>query len=168
MAQNALTAGLPDSEQQIAAVEGRCRQMVNQRALWSAGVSAVPLPALDIVADMGLFKRLINDINAEFGLTPRQIDRLQPSLRQVATQAVASVGGATVGKLVTSNMLSMLLRRTVRKQITRQITKYVPVAGQLVAAAVGFAAFRLVGNHHIASCVAVAREVLQKRQTIGV
>jgi uncharacterized protein (DUF697 family) len=167
MAHPGTAIDIPASESTIAEAASRCRRMVTQRAVWSAGVSAVPLPMLDIATDIGLFKKLIEDINAEFGLTPQQIGRLQPRLRQLAYQAVASVGGAMAGKLVTRRMLAMLLKRTAKKQVTRQITKYVPVAGQVVAAAVGFAAFRAIGNHHVDACVSVAREVMAKRAAAG-
>lgn len=167
MASTGTVIEIPASERSIAEAETRCRRMVTQRAMWSAGVSAVPLPMLDIATDMGLFKKLIEDINAEFGLTPRQIGRLQPHLRHLAYQAVASVGGSLAGKLVTRRMLAMILKRTAKKQVTRQISKYVPLAGQAVAAAVGFAAFRAIGNRHVDACVSVAREVMAKRAAAG-
>lgn len=163
----ATTAGewilVPASAQDIEQVRQRCRAMVRRRALWSAGVSAVPLPGLDVVSDMGMFARLIEEVNREFGLTPAQIERMQPRLRVVVYEAAVSVGGMLVGKLITRELLLQLLKRSGVKAVARQASKFVPLAGQIVSAAIGFAAFRQIGYQHVDACAAVAQELLTRQ-----
>ena len=151
---------IPGTAQDIAVVRERCRQLVRRRALWSAGVSAVPLPGLDVLTDLQLFSRLIDDINHEFGLTPAQIERLKPELRLIVYEAAVGVGGMLVGKLVTRELLVKLLQKTGFKSAARQAGKWVPLAGQAVSAGIGYALFRQIGYQHVEACAAVAQEVL--------
>src|SRR3954463_14014729 len=92
---------IPASQRDIDAVRERCRRLVRRRAMVSAGVAAVPIPGLDVVSDLRLFALLIDDINEEFGLSDRQIERLQPKFKLIAYEAAIGVGGMLVGKLVT-------------------------------------------------------------------
>lgn len=151
---------LPGSERDIAALRAHCRAMVRRRALLSAGLSALPIPGLDLLGDMRLFSLLIDDINQAFGLSAAQVARLRPRQRVLAYETALGVGGVLVGKLVTRELLLQLLRRTGAKSLARQAGKLVPVAGQLTAAALGFALFRQIGNQHVEACAAVARELL--------
>lgn len=151
---------VPASAQEIEQVRQRCRAMVRRRAAWSAGVAAVPLPGLDVVSDLGMFARLIEEVNREFGLTPAQIEQLQPRLRVVVYEAAVSVGGMLVGKLITRELLLGLLKRSGVKAVAKQASKLVPIAGQIVSAAIGFAAFRQIGYQHVDACAAVAKQLL--------
>ncbi len=151
---------VPATARDIAAVRERCRQLVRRRAMLSAGVSAVPIPGLDVVSDLRLFTLLIEDINQEFGLSAQQIERLQPQFRVIAYQAAMGVGGMLVGKLVTREVIGHVLRRTGMKAVARQAGKFVPVAGQLAAAGLGFYAFRQIGYQHVEACARVAQELV--------
>ena len=42
---------IPGNEQQIEETRERCRRLVRRRAAISAGVSAVPIPGVDVVSD---------------------------------------------------------------------------------------------------------------------
>ncbi len=151
---------LPASPGDIAEVRERCRRMVRRRAVVSAGVSAVPIPGVDIVSDLKLFTQLIDDVNREFGLTPEQVEKLQPKYKLIAYQAAVSVGGALVGRLVTRDMVVKLLQRTGKKIVAKQASKFVPLAGQVTSAAIGFFAFRQIGYQHVEACARVAQELL--------
>lgn len=155
----------PVSEAEIEAVRERCREMVRKRALVSAGVAAVPLPGLDVLSDLSTFTLLVEEVNKEFGLSQKQIERLHPRLRVLAYQAAASVGGMLVGKLVTKRLVLVLFKRAGVKIAAKTVAKVVPVAGQVASAAIGFALFRKMGYQHVDACAKVARE-LQKLQVI--
>jgi len=153
---------VPSSEKELGEVCERCRRLVQRRAAVSAGISAVPLPGLDVVTDLGLFTTLIDDINREFGLTPEQVERLRPELKIRAYEAAVSVGGAMVGRYVTRELVLKLLRRTAGKSVAKQATRFVPFAGQAVSAAIGFFAFRQIGYQHVEACASVARALMSK------
>jgi uncharacterized protein (DUF697 family) len=150
---------VPSTSADIEAVRERCRRLVRRRAVISAGVSAIPLPGIDVVSDLSLFTLLINDINREFGLTPEQIDRLQPRLRLIAYEAAVGIGGMMVGKLITREVVLALFKRSGMKMLTKSAARVVPIAGQIASAAIGYGVFRSMGYQHVDACVAVANEV---------
>ena len=143
----------------IDAARERCREMVRQRALVSAGVAAVPLPGVDILSDLTTFTVLVEEVNKEFGLSQQQIERLNPRMRVLAYQTAASVGGMLVGKLVTRGLVLQLFKRAGIKIAAKTAAKVVPFAGQVASAAIGFALFRRMGYQHVEACEKVAREL---------
>ena len=152
-------AMLPVSSEDLERVRDRCRALVRKRAAISAGVSVIPLPGVDVVADLSSFAVMVEEINQAFGLSPDQIDRLQPRMRVAAYQAVAALGGTLVGKIVTKELVLKLLQKSGAKLAAKSAAKIVPLAGQVASAAIGFALFRQMGYQHIDACIRVAREV---------
>lgn len=150
---------LPVSSEDLERVRDRCRALVRKRAAISAGVSVIPLPGVDVVADLSSFAVMVEEINKAFGLSPDQIDRLQPRMRVAAYQAVAALGGTLVGKIVTKELVLKLLQKSGAKLAAKSAAKIVPLAGQVASAAIGFALFRQMGYQHIDACIRVAREV---------
>ena len=151
---------LPTSPADIGEVRERCRRLVRRRAALSAGMAAVPIPGIDIVSDIKLLADLIDEINTAFGLTPEQIERMQPKFRLIAYEAAVSVGGMLVGKFITRDLMFKLLAKSGRKLVARQASKIVPLAGQVASAAIGFFAFRQIGYQHVEACARVAAELL--------
>jgi uncharacterized protein (DUF697 family) len=150
---------LPISNAEIDQVSERCRSLVRKRAAISAGVAAVPIPGVDIAADLTSFASMVEDINRAFGLTPEQVERLNPRMRIVTYQAIGTLGGMLVGKIVTKELVIKLLQKAGTKLAAKSMAKVVPLAGQVVSAAIGFALFRKMGYQHIDACAQVAREV---------
>jgi uncharacterized protein (DUF697 family) len=150
---------MPASTDDIAQVRERCRRLVRKRATISAGVAAIPLPGVDILADLTAFATMVEEINKAFGLTPEQIERLQPRLRVVAYEAAASLGGMLVGKLITRELVMHLFKKSGLKLAAKTTAKMVPLAGQLASAAIGFTLFRQMGYQHVEACVKVVEEV---------
>jgi uncharacterized protein (DUF697 family) len=153
---------LPTAPADIELARAQCMSLVNKRAAYSAGVAAVPLPGIDMVADLTSFASMVEDINKAFGLTPDQIERLQPRMRIAAYEAVGALGGMLVGKLVTKELVLKLLQKMGGRLAAKSAAKVVPLAGQIASAAIGFALFRKMGKQHVEACVKVAREVALK------
>jgi uncharacterized protein (DUF697 family) len=150
---------VPTTKADIEQVRERCRRLVRRRAVISAGVSAVPIPGVDVVSDLSLFTLLINDINKEFGLTPEQIELLQPRLRLIAYEAAVGMGGMMVGRLITRELVLKVFQKSSTKLLARTAARVVPIAGQIAAAAIGFGVFRAMGYQHVDACAAVAAQV---------
>jgi uncharacterized protein (DUF697 family) len=160
-APGAAVALLPLTADDIGRVRERCRALVRKRAAISAGISAVPIPGVDMVADLTSFASMVEDINKDFGLTPAQIEAMQPHMRVVTYQAMAALGGTLVGKIVTKELVLKLLQKSGAKLAVKSATRFVPLAGQIASAAIGFALFRQMGYQHVEACAKVAREVGQ-------
>lgn len=151
---------IPSNQKEIEYVRERCRKLVRRRAVISAGVSSVPIPGVDVVSDLTLFKKLVDDVNSEFGLSPEQIDKLEPSHKLIAYKVAAGVGGAMVGKFVTRELLMRVFKKVGTRMATKSMTKFVPFAGQIASAAIGFAMFRKLGYEHVEACTKVANELM--------
>lgn len=136
----------------------RSRKLLNQRALIAAVASAVPVPGLDWAVDAALLSRLIPAINKEFGLAPEQIDQLDPTKREQVQKAVTMVGSVLVGSFISRDLVLKAATRIGARMATKQLAKYVPLAGQIVAATVGYAAIRYFGEEHMKDCIRVARQ----------
>lgn len=156
---------VPANDADLDAVVQQCRRLVRQRSLLAAGVAMVPVPGLDWLTDIGVLMRVLPEINAAFGLTPEQIDRLAPERRLAAFKAVSAGGGMLVGKIVTKDLVMTLLRVVGVRLTTQQAAKYVPIAGQAASAALTYSALRYVCEQHIQQCVAVARELRPSEPT---
>ena len=156
---------LPSSLDDVELIRKKCRRLAIRRAAMSAGVSALPIPGLDIATDLTFLARVIHDINVEFGLSPEQIERLQPKMRLIAYEAMVGMGGLLVGRLVTREVVAHLLARSGLKMLVQHAAKIVPVAGQIVSVSIGFVTFRAVANQHIDACVAVAAELVSQQNT---
>lgn len=142
----------------LAAAVARSRKLLNKRAMVAAAASAVPVPGLDWAVDAAMLSRLIPEINKEFGLTPQQLDRLEPKKRDQVQKAVTMVGSVLIGKLISRDLVIKAATKIGMRLTTKQLAKYVPFAGQIVSAAVGYAAIRYLGEEHMKDCIRVARE----------
>lgn len=151
---------LPRDAGQIEAIAAQCRQRVAQRALLSAGATVVPLPGFDLVADVAVLTRLLHEINEAFGLTPAQIEALSPGKRFTVYKAVQAAGATAVGRLVTRELIALLLRGLARKVATKTVLRFVPFAGQALAAGISYGLLKMLGERHIADCVRVASAVI--------
>ena len=136
----------------------RSRKLLNKRALVAAVASAVPVPGLDWAVDAAMLSKLIPEINKEFGLTPAQLDQLDPKKRDQVQKAVALVGSVLIGKFISKDLVIKAATKIGVRLSTKQLAKYVPFAGQIVSAAVGFAAIRYFGEEHMKDCIRVAQQ----------
>ena len=136
----------------------RSRKMLHKRALLAGAVSAVPVPGLDWAVDAAMLSKLIPEINREFGLTPEQLDSLNPKKREQVQKAVTLVGSVLIGKLISKDLVIKAATTIGMRLSTKQLAKYVPFAGQIVAATVGYAAIRYLGEEHMKDCIRVAQQ----------
>lgn len=146
-----LAAGHPALMERVRA----CRRLLNRRALTAAAASAVPLPGLDWAVDAALLAKLLPELNAQFGLTPEQLARLPAHQRHQVQKSVTAVGSVVIGKLVTREVVIRLARTIGVRMTAKQAARYVPIAGQAVAAMMGYAALRYLGEEHLKDCVRV-------------
>jgi len=141
---------------QLTAAVLACRKLLHRRAVVAAAASAVPLPGLDWAVDAALLARLVPAMNARFGLTPEQIDLLAPEKRQQVQKAVTMVGSALIGKFISKEVVLRLAQTVGVRMGAKQAAKYVPFAGQAVAAVMGYSVLRYLGEEHLKDCVRVA------------
>lgn len=150
----------PKTIEDLDRLRNQCKSMVTTRAGLSAGVSVVPIPGLDLGADVALLIDLIASINRQFGLTPAQIDDLDIRSKKIILIAITSIGSEMVGKLITKPLIIQVLKRVGVQLATKSVVKYVPFLGSVIAASISFGAMKLVGDSHVDACYAVAQKAL--------
>lgn len=147
---------LPAHRRDLDEVARRCRKLVMQRALVSAGATVVPIPGFDLLVDVGVLVRMLERVNAEFGLTPAQIEALAPKKRLTVYKAAETLGATAVGRAITREIVALMMRSVARRFAAKATTRYVPLAGQALAASMSFLALKYLGDRHIDDCLKVA------------
>ena len=122
------------------------------------GTAQTPAAAAPTAADAALLSRLIPQISTNFGLGDAQIARLSPAKRDKVQNTVNMLGGVLIGKLITKDVILRGAKAIGVRLTAQQASKYVPIAGQAVAAALGYATLRYLGEQHLRDCVRVAHE----------
>lgn len=151
---------LPEHHRDVQAIAHRCRRLVTQRAMVSATAAVVPVPGLDLMVDVGVLTRMLEEINQAFGLTPMQIELLERERRSSVYRAIRALDSSAVGRAVTREVLALAVKQVAQRVAVKSAARYVPLAGQAVAAGLSFAALKYLGERHIADCVAVANRVI--------
>ena len=154
----ATTLQLSDHDPELAERVRYCRRLLNRRALVAAAASAVPVPGLDWAVDAALLSKLVPEINRQFGLTPEQLDKLPHHKREQVQKAVGAIGSMLVGKLITRDLVLRFAGKVGMRMTAKQAARYVPLAGQLVSALVGYGAIRYLGEAHIKDCIRVVQD----------
>lgn len=148
---------IPNIEK-LDAIRAECKAIVRTRARISAGVAIIPIPLADIGVDAALIRGMISAINQKFGLTPAQIERLEPQIRKEVLAAVAGVGSGLIGRIISKKLIMHIFKKIGSRVATKSVAKYLPVLGSAVAATVSFGAIKMLGDSHIEDCYAVAKQ----------
>ena len=142
---------------ELDAIRDDCRRMVTKRAAISAGAAVVPVPGADLVADVGILRKMLPAISERFGLREDQVDKMDASRAQQVLAIAASMGNNVIGRAVSKRVVIALLRRVGIRVATASVARYVPFIGSAVAATISFGAMKLAGNAHIDDCYATAK-----------
>lgn len=157
---------LPETLDELDAVRERCREIVTKSASLSATVAIVPLPGLDVGTDIAILTRLLPRISREFGLSAEQLQELDTETRKIVLVLASALGSELVGRTITREVVTQLLKKVGIRLTTGTLSKLVPLVGQALAASVSFAAMRFLGNGHVEDCYRVARRALEARAQI--
>jgi uncharacterized protein (DUF697 family) len=151
----------PRTIEELNALRDECKSMVTKRAGLSATAAVVPIPGVDIGADVTLLLEMIPAINRKFGLTPEQIEDLDPQIKKIILVAITSIGSELIGKIVTTQLILQVLKRVGIRVATKSVAKFIPILGQALAASISFGAMKMVGNAHVDDCYEVAKRAIQ-------
>ena len=144
-------------------IREECKALVTRRAGISAGASIVPIPGLDIGADMVILSEMLETINRRFGLSQKQVDLLDPQLKKIVLVAATSIGSELVGNFITRQILMRLLQKIGVRVASKSALRFIPILGQGIAAGISFGAMKMLGNAHVDDCYKIACEL---RETV--
>lgn len=148
--------------EQLDQVRDECRRIVTRRAGLSAGVAVIPIPGLDIGTDVSILLALLPMINEKFGLSAQQLEQLHPNRKKMTFIAITGVGSRIIGKTITREVVTLLLKRVGIRIATKSVARFVPLIGSAASAGLSFSAMKLLGNSHIDDCYRVVSQVLQR------
>lgn len=141
-------------------VRNECKKMVSLRATASAGAAALPFPGADIATDIGLLMELIPTINRKFGLSPEQIDQLDPRSKQILMKIITAIGSQLAGKYISKTIIVQLLKKVSARVAVKSIAKFIPGLGTLIASSLSFGAMKILGDQHVDECYEIIKRTL--------
>ncbi|QRN48621.1 hypothetical protein KYI11_00215 [Macrococcoides bohemicum] len=140
-------------------------RIVKQRATTSGAIAAVPVPGVDVAADIGLIMEVVDKINKKFGLSNDQIDDLDAAEKQKILVIVTSVGNQFIGKNLTKELVMKVLKTMGFKKLRdKQIAKFVPVIGAVVSGGISYSAMYALGKRHVDECYMVCQEMIESEK----
>ena len=155
----------PETLEELEHIKQECNALVNKRALLSGAAAVIPLPGVDISADITIMMELLLEINKRFGLSEEQLNQMDFERKKVLLVIISSVGNELVGKNITASLVRSVLRKASNKIAAKQASKFIPLAGQAVSAGISFAAMRYLGNNHIEQCYQIALQYMSSIDT---
>lgn len=159
---------MPTNMIELERVKAECVTLVNKRAAASGLVSAVPIPGIDIAADVSMLLELMRKINIRFGLTPEQVEELDDFSKQIVFGVIKQSGKFAIqkgieilGEKAAKQALARVVTNQIAKQAGKQLGKFIPIIGQIAAAGIGFSAMKMAGQNHIDECYEIVKEVIE-------
>lgn len=134
-----------------------CRTLVTRRARISGAIAAVPLPFLDVAAEIGILSRLLPHISGRFELTDSEIRALDPESQTVVYGAIRGLGETLVGKAITQGMIVGAAHKIGARIAAKQAARLAPIVGQAASAGLSYALMQRIGQRHVEQCYIVAR-----------
>lgn len=135
------------------------KRVCSQRVNWSAAVAAasgtVPIPGANFAIDIPVLLALCHFIRETYDLTDRAL-----ATKDFAIPALAPLVNSVV-KYASTEGVVLLLKEFSGMVVAEQIAKFVPFVGTVVAASLGFAVTRKVGNFYLGDCHKLAAAVLE-------
>lgn len=153
------TGGFTASPEGSADLRRQCRQLARQRAMLGAASSLIPIPGVDLATDLAMMNHLIGRINTHFGLTEAQIRQLSSPQQALMLRLLAGAGGTLALRLTTPALLARILRLAGLRLGVMEAARFVPLAGQLVAAGIGYWTVNTVARRHIDQCERLLAEL---------
>ena len=144
-------------------VREECLELVKKRSYVSAGVAVIPIPFFDVIIDVGMLSLLIPEINARFGLAPKQISVYDPETKKVHWNELRKRGFEFSGLVVARTAVKSSLNNVATKVITKQVTKFIPLGGSIIAASLGYIVMKKVAEAHVNDCYKLAKSIQQKQ-----
>ncbi len=140
-------------------IREECLALMKKRAYISAGVSAVPVPLLDVAVDAGMLTQLLPEISIKFGLDTEKMAAINFATGDVHWRELGSRSLAFAGLVATRGATRMTIRGLGTRLLSRQVVKFIPLGGPIIAASMGYFVFKKITTDHINECYKVAKEL---------
>lgn len=143
---------IPQTTEELDQIVVDCKRMVSRRALLSAGAAAMPVPGVDMAADVGLLLQLLPDINKKFGIAPSQLDEYDAQTKMMLYNIISRMGTQLAGRSITKRIVLQVLKKMGVKVTAKQAARYVPIIGTMISGGLSFSVMTMICNRHIREC----------------
>lgn len=137
------------------------KRLCEQRVLWSSAVAAasgtVPIPGANFAIDIPVLVSLFRFMRETYSLTDTAL-----SAKDFAVPALAPLANNVV-KYASTEGVVLLLQEASGAVVAEQVSKFIPIVGTAVAASLGFAIVRKVGNLYLRDCHRLAEAALESQ-----
>ena len=139
---------------QLNQIKSNCKPSIEDYAAGSAVTGLVPIPGLDVAADVGLMIKMFSSLQSRYSL-----DNVNSSdfSHYVALSGFANEVFAYVTK---EGILKFLTKYGAKAIGKKTVTKYIPIIGQGIAAYTGFKLTKAMGEQYSNNCYNLCREIL--------
>ena len=138
------------------------RKVADKVVSWSAIESAAngvnPIPGVDIAIDVGILVKMSSQIRDIFCFSDRQIESLSATLRQIFKQRSAQFAA----KYITRAGIMLILKRMGSRIAIKNIGRFIPIAGQIANAVVGYKMTLSFGERVADDAEALATELFDQ------
>ena len=130
-----------------------CLDDLNWYGITGAANALNPIPGIDVSVDLGIMVKMFADIRATFNLSDDMEDKLKKFkiLMPVANR---------VFPYATKAGVKLLVEKIGKQFISKEAAKYLPLVGQVFAAAAGYKMITSVGEMYVNDCYKLAEGVL--------
>lgn len=135
-----------------------CEKYVTLAAVASAANGINPIPGVDVAVDLSILTQLFKEIRKDFGLS----DDFLLNLKQSSIPAVGRLA-TNVAKYAAKEGLLIILKSFAGRQVVKTFAKYIPFAGQAIAAGIGYKITSNVGGSYLNDCHDLAAEALKNK-----
>lgn len=141
------------------------KTLCEQRVLWSSAVAAasgtVPIPGANFAIDIPVIISLFRFIRETYSLSGKSL-----STKDFAVPALAPLVNNVV-KYASTEGVVLLLTEYSGAVMAEQVSKFIPFVGTAVAASLGFAIVRHVGNQYLRDCHRLAEATLESQFNVA-
>jgi uncharacterized protein (DUF697 family) len=153
------TPNIIDPTLDLDAIREECLSLMKTRAYISAGVSAIPVPLLDIAVDAGMLTQLLPEISIKFGLEKAKMEAINFHTGDIRWRELGSRSLAFAGLVATRGATRLSIRGLGTRLISREVVKFIPLGGSIIAATMGYFVFKRITTNHIDECYALAKDL---------
>ncbi len=141
------------------------RELATKRVRIYAGLAAAnglnPIIGLDVAADIAFLLKMSKEVAGIYGLTNVQSEYWRRFLQPESAAKLVAKVALFAGKYMAKQGIVTMIKTMSKRIASKEISKFIPFAGPLVAAGVGWKATFLLGEQLVDEAEALAEEVLQ-------
>ncbi|WP_313018424.1 hypothetical protein [Macrococcoides bohemicum] len=89
---------LPKNESDLIERRERSEKLIHNKSIMSSAAAVVPIPGVDVTADMKIMTDIIEEINAIYGLSHKQVSGYTDEMKQKIVFSAAKTGSDFIGK----------------------------------------------------------------------